>query len=380
MNLPNFKNAFNRVENERLNKHNTFLSNNDDEDNIYYDVVIANNTQNVLPAEYNVSTKKVLIENPRDYYLTITKFSLPSLDIPIFEFPTTPPAEGKIDERFFITIEYNGSDISYMIPYIPTSNVGEFYQSPVYCYQDFIYMINRALRQVLILAWASFGPLPVPDPNNPLNPVPELIFISENEPLSFYMPEAYLNAGVVNPVKIYLNYALYSFFPNFQAIFNGYNTNKSFFIIVAYDGNNYFDYSDAGTGSIYTGNYYKMRQDSATFYLWYDIKDIVITSNLPINTETIGTANQNGDYNTLPILTEVTTTFFGQPYQQKTYIDYIPEPQYRLIDILDHTQLSNINFKFYYRTKKLVLRPFYITPLTTISMKILFVKKDLFKN
>lgn len=382
MDQPNFKNNFYRVERDRLSKYNTFLNDNEAADNIYYDVIIDNNTQTVKLAEYSVTTNKVLIDNPSDYYLTISKFNLPIVDIPIFEFVTTepPPGSNQIDRRLIITVSHGGNDVIYPIQYIPGTGVPSYdYRNPVYTYQEFIYMFNVSMREAIKELWNNFGPLPVPDPNNLANAVPELIFTNEDTPLDFRCPEEYDFKTYPTTVKIYFNYALFLMFENFLNTFFSYTAPKAYLISVFFTGNNYKDYAN-DSYSQYTGKYYSMTQDSATFYLWYDIKDVVITTSLPISPEIIGTIGSQGAYNTIPILTDVSTSFFGQSGQQKMSINYIPEPQYRLIDVNDHTQLSKIDFKFFYRTKHLELRNFYLAPLTTLTMKILFVKKSLFKN
>ena len=237
-------------------------------------------------------------------------------------------------------------------------------------------MINQGIRTSLIDLWNNYGPLPVPDPNIPTNQVPIIIFTDENTPLYIRFPEQYNNDLFPGTVKLFMNYSLFSLFQNFLNIFKSYDDDTAYEIIVKDTGNNYENIISGP----YTGSYYNMKQDSATFYLWWDIKDIILTTNLPINSEIIGSITSNGAYNTIPILTDISTPFFGQPYQQRTYIEYVPSPQYRLISLLSHEQLYKINFKFYYRTKNLELRQLLLAPLTNLSMKLLFVKKKLFSN
>lgn len=368
MNFGNHRNAFDRVNNKRIDKHNYFLDDIDDEDNIYYDVLIQNNTDEEIVATYNETSKKVLVDNPKDYYLTIVKFSIPSTDIPIFAYPPNPVPPGQPDRRFKVTTRFGATQETVVVPFIP-AGVGT--SNTVFTYQSFIEMINQAIRTSLINLWASAGPLPVPDPNIASNPVPIMIFTDENTPLYIRFPQEYNEDIVPGTVKMFMNYNLFTFFQNFQHFFYSYTADDGYEIRVTDTGNNF----ESITSGPYTGDYYNMHQDSATFYLWWDIRDVIVTTSIPINAEIIGNVGSGGNYNTIPILTDVSTSFFGQPYQQRSDILYIPQPQYRLITLLDHGQLSQIDFKFFYRTKNLELRPLLLAPQTNLSMKILFTKK-----
>lgn len=370
-----YRNIATRVHDERLHKYNKPSPDIDSEDNIYYNVLITNDKTEEDEAEYNVTSKKTIVENPQDYYLTITRFEIPPTAIPILIFNENIPAPGEIDQRFKVSAEYDGNVITKVIDYIRLNPNNTRFKG-VYQYQALIEMINVGIRELMVDLWNTFGPLPVPDPNDPANPVPEILFFGENERLTFRFPVDYLETNP-DPVKIYFNNALFSIFQNFKILFFNYDTDLAFQIRVLNQGNNYVPVnSDSSSTYNTTFDFYDMKQDSATFYLWYDITDIVVATNMPVNQEILGNITPSGAYQTSPILTDISTSFFGQPYNQRANIVYIPSPQYRLVDMLTFVNLDQISFKFFYRTKTLQLIPLLLAPGETLSMKLLFVKKN----
>lgn len=354
-----------RVENHRLKKHNFDNSYLDSEDNIYYDVTIQNQTNINQLAVYNKTEKKMIVDNPNDYYLTVLKFDIPSTALPIFEFKP---------ETYSFISSYNGFIETTFVQLVPQGDIGG---NLIYNYSAFIEMINITLRQHFIdLYNTTGGTLPVLNPNT--NPVPQLIYTNDREPIIFRFPIAYIETSGID---VRMNYALFRFFQNFQNFFNSSTgstlSNTDDYTIRVYDtGNNYLNIT---TGP-YTGEYYDMRQDCPTFYLWWEIKDILVTTTLPINQEVIGTLDDKGDYKSLQILVDHTIEKRGTPGTERMDILYRPEPQYKLIDLMGTIPISNVGFQFKYRTKDLRLIDLPLYPGDNLYMKLLFVKKELFSK
>jgi len=365
------RNPIHRLSERHFEKHSNYLQDNHNGDNIYFDVNIFNNTNTFKNANYNEARVSNILNNPSDYYLAIDKLRIPSDTIPIFIFR---------DDTYKVSFSFNGTTRTRSVEYIPILNpITPNDRQDVYSYQLFIEMINAVIRDTLIdLQTAIGGPLPVPDPNVSTNPVPQFIYSGENEPISIRFPEEYSKSVVDPTVDFFMNYDLYSFFENFNVEFNGSFTDDASYKIKVYDtGNNYEAIS--ATPSINAYNAFVMTQDAPSFYLWYDFKDVIITSNmLPIGKELLGTADQDGADRTLSILTDIDLSFFGTGESKD--IIYIPQPQYRLIDLNSHVELRNIDFQFAFRDRLNNIYQMSLAPKTGLTMKILFIKRSLFNH
>jgi hypothetical protein len=384
--LPNLQNNFHRIPMRQVEKYNDFLQDNGNEDCVYYDITIRNNTNQDIVAEYYESKSSSIINNPSEYYLTIVKFRISASALRIFNFDSN---------TYGIGMKFDGYEAFQYVEYVPvhdtngTSNADG--QQPVYDYQSFISMINIAFRKVVIKLWEASGhTMPIQDPTDLANPVPMMIYNGESSPIIIRFPEAWKTVGVAQQDKIvtYFNYQLYLFFQNFKTYFTNFDDPYAFRFIVDFEGDNYGVASPDGTGDIRLPadrnayNYYDMSQDGTTFSNWYDISEIVVTSNtIPMVKEIFGSKTTEGTDQYFPILTDVSTNFLGTtPGQQKADIIYIPTPQYRLISLNSHTDLNTIDFQFSYRDYKGQINPLYIGPGLVCTMKLLFIKRSLFNN
>lgn len=363
MNLNPHQGMFNMVNDRRLTKYNSVIDHPDDEDNVYFDALIFNDTTEGLNAVFNKSQAKVLIDNPNDYYMTISRFQVPLFNIPIFKF---------VDGAYVISATFNNFSESQAVEF----EINPFDPSyrDIFEYQTFVRYINTAFRNLMINLWnTSGGTLPVPDPTNLANPVPKLIFVNDKSPMYIRYPEEY-NSEIVNPtVRLFFNYDLNRFFQNFPIIFNFTFTSPLNAELLVYNTGNNFEVISGPSPD--AGTYYNMYQDGATFNLWWDIISIVVTTSLPITSETIATQVDDGSYNTINILTDVSTEGLGSVFSRGN-ITYIPQPQYRLVTLTGHEPIQNISFQFFYRTKDNTLTPINISPGTSITLKLLFIKRN----
>lgn len=238
---------------------------------------------------------------------------------------------------------------------------------------------------------------------------------------------------VDQPLKIWFNTALWNFFTNFERIYNGtipsvYNQNgKNYNIIIKPTGLN-FDiipaiFEDFGIDV----ESYKVYQEFVSLYDWNSLRNIVFfTSSIPIRSEGIpanifapwnsSTTYNSGDrvsfsnstYSSIssgnvgnqpdisptywsivsnigsssayqPILTDFQLSVTNGP-EARSYAQYVPTSEYRLIDLTGNTPLNNIDIQVYWQDKYRVLYPLYINPLDSLDMKILFRKKSVKNN
>ena len=215
-----------------------------------------------------------------------------------------------------------------------------------------IYMINQTFINLYNLLSVK--------PAGAIAP-PSMEFIDQSTPLNISVNSTGYEYGEPNRIDIYFNTELFSLFENFPNIFNTYEP--------YYPEDNYLLFNT--TGSI--------RQEYPTYYLWWQYESLFITTySLPVSSE-----NQafNSRYNntletTNSILTDFVPIQFGTS-DTKTPITYIPQPQYRLIDLFSDTPLRTFDFQIFFRCKDGSIIPARLHPGATCSIKFLFIKKDI---
>jgi hypothetical protein len=266
---------------------------------------------------------------------------------------------------------------------------------------------------------------PLSNPYMAYDPVTELI--------SLYVSTGWHNAQLTDQtqtLKIWFNTLLWNFFTNFEKIFNGYtptsfNANgKNYNIIVKPTGINDITipaiYEDFGVDI----SGYAMSQEFVTLYDWNALRNIVFfTSTIPIRNEgipanifapwNISTTYNAGvrisysgsTYSSLvssnignqpdispafwAIVQNIASSSSYQPIltdfqilitngtEARSYAQFFPSGEYRLIDMTGTTPMTNIDIQVYWQDKFQQLYPLYINPLDSLDMKILFRKKSL---
>lgn len=341
-------------------------------DHVYFNVTMTNNDPiNIIPAVYNSPTTTALLENPSEYYCSIVRFTVPIQQVPIFTFR---------DNTYSVTISNGATDFQQTLIYVPnyTPNLtpGPPDNRQVYSYQQFLDSINNGLRSSFIASG-----LPGIAPYMTFDPATELF--SLNAPATFH------NASFSDqnqPIKIWFNTPLWTFFGNFPKIFNGFspasfNTNgKNFNLIIKPTGNNDITIP-VSMGGPTPG--YAMSQEFNSLSDWNTLQSIVFfTSTIPIRYESIPatianntTTNNNTTISSRqPILTDFELSDDGP---LRNYAHYFAPGEYRLVDMTGTNPLRNIDIQVYSQDKNGNLTPIYIQPFDSLTVKILFRRKHI---
>ena len=321
------------------------------DDNIYINATITNNTDKPISAEYQTTFNTAIINDSGEYFLTIVRFHIPNT-MPIFKF---------VENKYVITLSYNGND--YSVP-ITMQNVDNPSSKSVYTFQQFVDMINTTLT-------ASFNTLKAANPLAPPTEAPFMVFNTNTNFFSLYTQQVYdpVIAGG-NTIEINFNSSLYSLFYNsFKVFNNGVNRtdNKDYRFIITDERNNI---------PVSPLNYYEMVQQVETLYQWYDFERLIITSSsLPIRSEFIST--QGSD---------------GKSIQQSIITDFIPElgkdrsafvynaPIYRLIDCNGHQDIRRFDFRILVANRDGSITALEIPPGFNVSVKFAFIRKQYEQN
>jgi hypothetical protein len=333
-------------------------------DNVYLTTSYKNNTNTVQQAKYFKTLTSVILERPYEYYLAIVRADFSALGVCILDYA------GK-ENKFSVTLSYGGFDVQIFLDYIlyvsPVQNSKTLtsYNKPIYNYQQFIDMLNNALQYAYTELTLVAGPLPVSGPPYVLYDPSGCIFLFQDN------YNEVINGAPT--VKVYFSYELYLFFPNLYGVL--YSTDPTYVF-----GKNY-ELKVYTTPSTYPSTKYPgydilIQQEYRTFNQWYDITNVVITSNtLPLANDTISVYSQSTNDNYISILLDLEPTQFGSE-DPISRIIYIPQI-YRLIDILPgSTKLKNIDWQIYIRSKDGMLREYPLLPNEDVNVKFVFIKKS----
>lgn len=378
--------------NQRVTRANV---DNSDPKNIYYNLTYYNSSTVPVVANYNETRTSSLLTNPADYYLSVVRFSIPGNLIPInvmqaLPFPNTDPNV----LEYAVTLTRNGTTSSpiflnwntgYAITAAPQRavftavNPKQVPTDPYYfnySYQQFIDMVNTALA-------AAYTALP--DKGTTTQP-PYMTFDSDTGLFSMFAQQTYFqNADPNNSgnLLIWFNTPLYTFFPSFHIKYGGFTPTvpeQNFAIVIKNNNNN--------TPSSPTG-YYQMVQEYPTLFSWNSLQSISFRSNsIPVLQEAAsGISAASGQSlqgsvsgNQIAFVTDF------EPYNDaaragvfRERIQYYPQAEYRLTDLIGTTPLSVIDLQLYWTDLSGDVYPIYIPPGDDFSVKILFRKKSFYQ-
>ena len=375
------------------------------QDKVYYDITITDyiNAGNVPPpfVTFNESRSNPIIYNPEEYYLSILRFQLDTPYLPIF-IPTIVPFSSNPDETIYsVQLNWTNNDgtttyTSGLVPIIwkpqyiisppppPSSSTDGIQNNSTnyyYCksYQWFAELINTAIQTALTnLNTAASG-----DTNYPyteLSGKPPVVLFDPNTALfsilfdtsGFSYDPAKRTAGSNNPITLIFNAPLYQLFSSFPAVetFPTANTNL---ITIQTD-----NLKNISTG---TTNIILVTQEYNTIALWSPVSSIVFTSNtLPIVPNQLSSPIIYAEGKQLPFsntsnFQQIITDFVSDNGIYKPSIVYEPKAEFRLVELLGNTPLSNLDVSVFWKDRLGRFNPFRLTSGSSATIKLLFTKK-----
>jgi hypothetical protein len=245
--------------------------NEDQEDNVYYNVRIYNDTETAsIPATFNENRTVPILENPSDYELAVERFKVPASIIPIFLW--------KPDNLWFITLSYDGTDVQKQLQFIPNAeypgSVNFGFTDAVWSYQHFVEIINNAFS-------SAFTDLKVLKPLAPQTEAPWMTYDAVTELFTIHTETSY-DITTATPMFITFSYDLFALFPSFYAKTSDVplpaGANKFITLTVK-------DYRN-NTETIGGTDYFFFQQEYKTLALLNDFVSIVFESDtIPIEPE-----------------------------------------------------------------------------------------------
>lgn len=401
-------------------KRESYMNVEEDGDNFYVNVVINHNNSNGAQpslATFSQNFTNVIIDDPSQWFLSVIRFSIGGQLIPIFIFPIAPfPNTDPNKSPFSVTMEYNGNfSPQEFVEYVPNNpypvppgpsalnpnqTITNYYF--VYAYQYMLDMVNTTIA-------AAFGAIPGGVPMGSLPPY--FIYDPNTQLISLIAQSTFYDETLAKPIKLYMNTALQNYFDAIPVHFLGYDgfpsvtPGQNFLFQIKDEGNNYYyppggqtivnnvigaqiSLTTTGVTILPPIQWYQMKQEYNVLAYWNSFKNIVFTSGtIPIQYEqapinnTMSNTSASGTSNFFPILTD-----FNPLISQlaagavRSIFQYYVSGPYRLIDLNSHIPLRKVDIQLYWQDNFNNLYPLYIQNGNSINIKLLFVKKDLYKS
>lgn len=336
------------------------------DDVIYYNISIPNNTRDRMTANFNQISQVPVLSNPSDYFTSIVRFSIPGAGIPIFRF---------IDDSYQITLSFGGFDATVPMIYSNVSPL-EPGEQLVFSYNHFADMMNTAFQT----AFTNLQGLTA----IPVSTAPYFKYDPSTFTFSLYCETNYDPDVLGGPtVEIYFNNILYYLFDNFFIVRTGNQSPdyKDYRFVITNLGNNLIQ-SDPNNPLITALNpYYKNTQEYSTTYNFSDVKTIIFKSCLfPTQTEYSQT-NFNQVLQSEQILTDFEPLqSLGDPSGFRGVIQYFASGSYRLINMTTNQPLYKFDLQISYSDELGNEYPLFIPRNSSVTVKLMFIKKSLYRS
>lgn len=352
----------------------TSIVNKDGKNNVYCNLIVTNTTNAFQPMDLTINRGDKIIDNTEDYYMSIIRFSIPTLSLALFYLDL-------IKTPLSVTMQYNGVQRTELLVYnsifsssAPPLSSGNSLSPPVieyaiWTYQQFVDMINVAIQKCHDFLFPPIN----------AKKAPYMIYDGNTEKFSIIADNSYIEPSPYSlPLveKLFFNNALFNYFSNFLGVRDEYAVTGKFQFVFENTFNNSVTTRDGLAGV-------EMKQEYSTIYLMNSLTSLVITSNsFPVNAEeqfitTI--TNDSFSNSSLNILTDFEINYASKPSggDSRSIQQYQPTI-YRYTDLKGTSELRNFTLSIYgYLPEQNRYVKLFLQPTLTVSLKILFKKKDL---
>jgi len=373
-------------------------------DKVYYDLTIANlnngdvNPVNSPPLIFNEQRQNAIIPNTGEYYLSIVRFQLDTTSLPIFvpiiqinqnnpnlTIYSVTVVDNTTNTPYQVYIEWINQIANVDVPLPPAPNPLQSESEWYFCYsfEWFVSLVNTALTTALSNAGVSGGIASMAW-NTPTNTA--TLYLDE---ANFYTPDPLTNPPNQPLYSLYFNQALFTLFSSFPAQYLGsvgVSNGMNYKILVTnYNGINTIQLPVTAPSTICV----YINQEWDTTSVWTPVSSIVFTSaTFPIIPTRL--SPPQGYYNGVLFnisasgnnanIAQVITDLASGDLCYKPSLLYEPTAQFRLVDMVGNTPLTNINIQVFWKTKLGTFVPFRLATGNSCSMKLLFTKKSSVSN
>lgn len=374
-----------------------------DGDNIYYNITIVNNGLEPKLARFDETRREVIICNPDEYYLTIARFTVPLNSVPIFIFPIQSGST-QVNPNLStlsITLTHKASNTDYTVNLIyvpdndepvpppPSANAPNYDQTDsiyyyVYTYTKLIELTNDALS-------IAFTTLKGDYPAIGATEAPYFIYDSETQLISLIAQASFYDVNdPLSEIEIWGNVPItsvyYEAMQTFHALsVSGFAIDKATQFLITSDPHNEHGYAPFGVTPSVPPSHIILKQEYKILEYWNSFRNLLFSSNtLPIRNEyipgenaLIDPLNGSGINNFFPILTDF-EPLLSLAGDSRSILNYVADGQYRLIDLMQADCIRKFDLQLYWVDNNNLFHPLELFPNTSIKIKFLFVKKELY--
>ena len=359
----------------------------DEPTQIYYNIDIVNNdTSNEgkqLSLEFDETRTGDFLKNPADYFLSVVRFQLQSPSLPVF-IPQIELNQVDINKTIYtILVYWNGNPYTTTIHYVP-ENLGVSIPSSPLVNQD----VSSTYYHILSYAWwtnmmnTAFNQLAT-DLNTASAPSaiytvhPFFRFDGSTNLIEYYVPDSWIST-----TEIFFNGPLQTLMSVFPFINYG-KAGKGGNPLLIYE---LQTFPTDAIKSVQGVDYRVLGSENSPTSLWNPIQSIVFTSTkLPVlksftgapkifNSSVQLSSHGNND-NLTSILTDFTVPF-ASLNTYKPNINYEPQGEYRLTDLMGNDGLNTVHLHVFWKDKFGNLNKFLLNSNCSASLKIMFRKKS----
>jgi len=349
-------------------------------DNLYLNIIIPNNVSSTNPypqsirAVYDESLVQPILMDPSQYYASIVRFSMPLDTIPFFSFPLDRNQNNPNVSQLLIGVKRAGVEYTRFVNYIPQNDypppvttTGTFSYDQSLLPYYFVYSIQPLITMINIALASAFGAAGIAGaaPYYVYNPLTQLV--------SLIVTQAFLTANAT----IFMNNYTKNYLDSFP-FYTNVNYQDG-----AYKYTHNLDTIPYGSP---VGGPYEFIEEYNSLDLWFDIRKIIITSSsFPVIPESTPSYNPdqsngtNGSVTYAPIITDYVVSY-NNINDVTSVLVYEPSPQYRLVNMSSTSPINRLNFSFSWLSKNGSLYPVLLSPNNSITIKLGFFKKDLYKH
>lgn len=347
-----------------------------------------------VPLVFTYNRSQPIIEDTKNYYLTIARFSISGTNtLPAF-IPIIDPNNFLLDRTIYsVTLTYNHSGTDFEVQkYViyqnlhphkvrpnPFKNNDSYYY--IYNYEWVAKLFSNALSdaydELRTNVNSAGGSLPANQP-------PYMYYDVSSQLFRMYCPKALYDNSLGNPVKIFFNTATQTIFASFLDIHYGYGTTSP----LVQNGKNFQLVVDSNNGvnveTIDSVDYVVCYQNWNTTALMSPVSSIVFQASMipiipslvadPVNRSNENLSNVGSSANISNQITDI-EIYVENGYAWKPTVLYVPS-LYRYIDLKGSNSFYSISMSVFWKDKFGVLVPFELNTNCNADIKLVFVRKD----
>lgn len=315
--------------------------------NIYFDVNVHNDTTQFKVASFTENRTVNLLEKGSDYTMSIVRLFIPGSAIPIFVFTNSP-------HPFVIGIKKGTNPIvNQQLVYDNTWNPTAVPSGAIWSYAQLCSIINTALAAITPIVNAQ---APVTSHTAPY------MWFDSNAGL---FKIRFANSSVATDFTIFMNSALFDLFLTFPAKILTYYSPS---------GNDVQLVLDQSNPNNQVGTAFDLVQEVQTQYAPSGLRRVFLKSTL-LNTRPEKQFQSEGLNVSESILTDFEPASDGHDFRMNALIQYVPLGEFRRIDIINPTPITNIDLKFYWQDKWGKIYEILLPPNQFLTVKLLFERK-----